>query len=87
MKAMIMAYEAGDNREAARIYFQLAPFFASLNQNGRINPIPILRGAIAAASGIPIGPPRSPQVPATAAELEVTNSVLEALVRDRELVR
>jgi 4-hydroxy-tetrahydrodipicolinate synthase len=87
MKAMISAYYAGDNSEAARIYFQLAPFFASLNQNGRINPIPILRGAIAAASGIPIGPPRSPQVPATAAELKVANSILETLIQDREFVR
>jgi 4-hydroxy-tetrahydrodipicolinate synthase len=87
MKAMIRAYYAGDNAEASRIYFQLAPFFASLNQNGRINPIPILRAAIAAASGIKIGPPRSPQVPATAAELEVTNTILEAIVRDREFAQ
>jgi 4-hydroxy-tetrahydrodipicolinate synthase len=81
MKAMIRAYYAGDNAAASRIYFQLAPFFTSLNQNGRINPIPILRAAIENVSGIKIGPPRSPQVPATAAELEYTLSVLDGLAR------
>lgn len=86
MKAMIDAYFCGDNAGASRIYFRLAPFFAALNQNGRINPIPILRAAIEAASGIPIGPPRSPQVAATAAEKEVIHSVLADVLRDRGLV-
>jgi 4-hydroxy-tetrahydrodipicolinate synthase len=82
MKGMIQAYYAGDVAKASRIYFRMAPFFASLNQNGRINPIPILRGAIERMSGIKIGLPRSPQVPATAAELEVTYAILDGLVRD-----
>lgn len=84
MKEMIQAYYAGDNVEASRIYFRLAPFFASLNQNGRINPIPILRGAIERISGINIGPPRSPQVRATATELDFTCSILDGLIRGRE---
>ena len=86
MKGQIEAYYAGDNVKASRIYFRMAPFFASLNQNGRINPIPILRGAIERVSGIKIGSPRSPQVPATAAELAVTNAILDGLARDRELL-
>jgi 4-hydroxy-tetrahydrodipicolinate synthase len=79
MKAMIGAYCRGENAEASRIYFKLAPFFASLNQNGRVNPIPILRAAIEKVTGIPIGPPRSPLMPATAEELAVTEAVLDGL--------
>jgi 4-hydroxy-tetrahydrodipicolinate synthase len=79
MKAMIDAYYKGDNVKAAAIYFKMAPFFAALNQNGRINPIPILRGAIEKASGIKIGPPRSPQVPATAEEIAVAGAILDGL--------
>lgn len=81
MKAMIQAYFDGDNRRASRLYFALAPFFASLNQNGRINPIPILRAAIEKVSGIPIGPPRRPQTPATAEEIAVTAAALDRLER------
>ncbi len=76
MKGLIGAYCSGDNGKASRIYFRMAPFFAALNQNGRINPIPILREAIARVSGIAIGPPRGPQVPATAAEMAVVEAVL-----------
>jgi 4-hydroxy-tetrahydrodipicolinate synthase len=76
---MIDAYYQGDNVKASRIYFKLAPFFASLNQNGRINPIPILRGAIEMVSGIKIGPPRGPQVAATAEEMAVTGAILDGL--------
>jgi 4-hydroxy-tetrahydrodipicolinate synthase len=79
MKAMIEAYYKGDNVKAAQIYFKLAPFFASLNQNGRINPIPILRGAIEMVSGIQIGPPRGPQVAATTDEMAATGAILDGL--------
>ena len=82
MKSMIEAYCQGDNAEASRIYFRLAPFFASLNQNGRINPIPILRSAIERVSGIEIGPPRSPQVAATAEEMAVTGAIVDGLASD-----
>lgn len=82
MKAMIAAYHQGDNRKAAAIYFKLAPLFASLNQNGRINPIPILRAAIERVSGIKIGPPRAPQVRATAEEAAVTGAILDGLGRN-----
>lgn len=79
MKAMIAAYYDGDNRAASAIYFRLAPFFAALNQSERINPIPILRGAIEMASGIRIGPPRRPLLPATHHELAVIRPILEGL--------
>jgi 4-hydroxy-tetrahydrodipicolinate synthase len=79
MKAMIDAYYKGDNVEASRIYFKMAPFFASLNQNGRIDPVPILRAAIEKASGIKIGPPRGPQVPATADEMAVAGAILDGI--------
>ncbi len=86
MQGMIATYYQGDPEKASKIYFKMAPFFASLNQNGRINPIPILRGAIAKVSGIRIGAPRSPQVPATAAEMDVTNAILDGLDKDRALL-
>jgi len=83
MKAMIDAYFQGDNAKASRIYFRMAPLFTALTQNGRVNPIPILRGAIAIKSGIPIGPPRSPQMPATPQELDVVRPILETLADDQ----
>ena len=52
MKEMIAAWFDNDNRKASALYFRLAPFFAALNQNGRINPIPILRSAIEMTSGL-----------------------------------
>lgn len=79
MAGMIDAYFAGDNAKASQIYFRLAPFFAALNQNGRINPIPILRAAIERVSGIAIGAPRSPQVPATAEEIAVIATIVDGI--------
>lgn len=81
MKAMIAAYFEGDSGKASRIYFHLAPFFAALGGKGRINPTPLLRTAIEMFSGIPIGPPRSPQVPATPDEIEVIKSALHDVTR------
>lgn len=79
MKAMIAAWFDGQNQKASEIYFKLAPFFAALNQNGRINPIPILRAAIESASGIRVGPPRRPQIRATAEEIAVIRPLVERL--------
>lgn len=77
MKAMIAAYFANDNRAASQIYFQLMPFFMALGQNGRVNPIPILRAATELCSGIRVGPPRLPLTPATAGEIGVIRPILE----------
>lgn len=79
MKEMIAAWFRGDNRRAVEIYFALAPFFAALNQNGRINPIPILRAAIEIGTGIQVGPPRRPLTPATEEEIAVIRPVVEQL--------
>ncbi len=81
MKAMIEAWFGGDNQRASKIYFRLAPFFAALNQNGRINPIPILRSAIEMGSGIRIGPPRRPHLRATQEEIEVIRPILAGLAK------
>jgi 4-hydroxy-tetrahydrodipicolinate synthase len=79
MKAMIAAWLGDDNSRATAIYFRLARFFRALNQNGRINPIPILRAAIELGSGIRIGPPRRPQMRATSEEIAVIRPILEGL--------
>lgn len=79
MKAMIAAWFDGHTRRASEIYFRMAPFFAALNQNGRVNPIPILRAAIEIASGIRIGPSRRPQARATAEEIAVIRPLIEEL--------
>lgn len=81
MKAMIAAYFEGDSAKASRIYFHLAPFFAALSGKGRINSTPLLRIAIEMFSGIPIGPPRSPQVPATPEEIAVVKNALDEVTR------
>jgi len=85
MTEMIKANFDGDDTEASRIYFRLAPFFAGLNRNGRIKPIPILRGAIETVSGIKIGPPESMEVRAPAAEFHKARSVLDVFLQESEL--
>jgi 4-hydroxy-tetrahydrodipicolinate synthase len=79
MKAMIAAYFDNDNQAASQIYFRLTPFFLSLCQNNRVNPVPILRGACEMVSGIRIGPPRLPLLPITHYEREVIRPILESL--------
>ncbi len=79
IKRMIAAYLAGDTVAASRCYFSVAPFFGAFGQNGRINPVPILRAAIEIASGLAIGPPRRPLQAATADEIAVIRPLLETL--------
>lgn len=79
MKAMIAAWFDGDNERASEIYFRLAPLFRALTQNGRVNPIPILRAAVEMHWGITVGPPRGPQVRATAEEMAVVQPILAGL--------
>lgn len=79
MKAMIDAYFNNDNQTASQIYFRLTPFFHSLCQNARVNPIPILRGACEMSSGIRIGPPRRPLTPMSDDESAVVRKILERL--------
>lgn len=79
MKAMMNAWFSGENQKATGIYYRLAPLFRALNQNDRINPIPILRAAVELHSGISIGPPRAPQVRATSEEIAVLHPILAGL--------
>ena len=79
MKAMIEAWCEGRNQRASEIYFTLAPFFAALGQNGRVNPIPILRAAVEMVTKIQIGPPRRPQARATDEEIAVIRPLVEQL--------
>ena len=78
MKKMIDLYLSGDSKESTEISLKLYPFFKSLNQNGRINPIPILRAAIS-MTWKDVGDPRLPLLPATSEERENVRKVLEKL--------
>ena len=69
------------------MYFRLAPFFASLNQEGENQSRSDFVGAIESVSSIKIGPPRNPQVSTSAAELDYTRSILEGFVRGDELAQ
>ncbi len=64
MKAMISAYMSGDVSSAQSIHMQLYELFRTFNQNGRINPIPILRAAIG-MTWCDVGAPRPPLSPVT----------------------
>lgn len=76
MNALIEALKQGNVSTAQRLHRKTFPFFEALYQNGRINPIPILRAAIGMA-GIDVGKPRSPMHPATTAEVSFMRQVME----------
>ncbi|MEW6578541.1 MAG: 4-hydroxy-tetrahydrodipicolinate synthase [Chloroflexota bacterium] len=78
MKAMIDLFMKGDAIGSTKISLELFPFFKALNQNGRVNPIPILRAAIS-MTWKNVGDPRLPLVPATEAERQHVREVLTAL--------
>ena len=69
---------------SVRNYFRITP---DTGMNTGINPIPILRAAIEMTSGIPIGPPRGPQLQATTGERAVIAAILEELNAGAELQR
>lgn len=81
MKRMIHVYKNGKVDEASEIYFKMMPFFKALNQNGRVNPIPLLKDAVTLSTGIDVGKPRLPSLGATPAELLLLKSTLESLRR------
>lgn len=78
MKHMIDLFMKGDSIESTKISLELYPFFKSLNQNGRVNPIPILRAAIG-MTWKEMGNPRPPLVPATEQEREHVRNVLQRM--------
>lgn len=67
MKKMIAAYLAGRNTEAQALHIQLYKLFRAFNQNGRVNPIPLVRAAVG-LTWREVGPPRLPLLRATEAE-------------------
>jgi 4-hydroxy-tetrahydrodipicolinate synthase len=75
MKQMIDLFVKGDAIAASQINLDIFPFFQSLNQNGRVNPIPILRAAIS-MTWKDVGDPRLPLLPATAEERNRVRQVL-----------
>ena len=54
-------------------------FCKSTGQNGRLLPNPIMRPAIELVTGIKLGPARSPLVPATEEETEITKAILKEI--------
>jgi 4-hydroxy-tetrahydrodipicolinate synthase len=72
---LINAILSGDIATARALHRKTFPFFEALGQNGRLNPIPILREAIKLA-GFDVGKPRSPLHPATPAEIRVLRKVM-----------
>lgn len=76
MSALIKALEAGNLAEARKLHRKTFAFFEALYQNGRINPIPILRAAIGLA-GFDVGGPRPPLRAATRGEVSVMSAVMK----------
>jgi 4-hydroxy-tetrahydrodipicolinate synthase len=78
VKHMIDLFMKGETLDAANLSLALFRFYQSLNQNGRINPIPILRAAIS-MSWKDVGSPRLPLLPATEEERAVVRRILADL--------
>ncbi|HHV63379.1 MAG TPA: 4-hydroxy-tetrahydrodipicolinate synthase [Firmicutes bacterium] len=81
MKQMIRSYKNGENTMASELYFKMMPFLKALNQNGRVNPIPLLKDAVTISSGIDVGKPRLPSLGATEAEKSLLKRVLSDIGR------
>lgn len=79
MGAMIAEQIKGNVAKASELYLKMMPFFRALNQNGRINPIPLLKDAIRLHTGINVGKPRMPSLGATPEEEAKLKEVLRAL--------
>jgi len=78
MKEMIAAYFRGDNATAQALHLQMYELFRAFNQNGRVNPIPLLRSALSIAWR-EVGPPRLPLLPGTEAEKAELRRILVQL--------
>ncbi len=73
---LIQALMAGKTTAAQRLHRKTFPFFEALYQNGRVNPIPLLKAAIT-LSGFDVGHPRSPLRRASAGEVRVLERVMK----------
>jgi 4-hydroxy-tetrahydrodipicolinate synthase len=79
MGSMIVEQIKGNVTKASELYFKMMPFFRALNQNGRVNPIPLLKDAIRLHTGLDVGKPRMPSIGATPQEEAKLRDVLRAL--------
>ncbi len=75
LRKLIDALIAGDIATAQEFHRRTFPLFESFYQNGRINPIPILKAGIKLA-GFDVGEPRSPLMPATPSEVKGIRAVM-----------
>lgn len=78
IKEMIDLFLAGNIIEAGKIQLSLLPIIRSMGQNGRSNPICLIKGAMSLV-GFPPSLPRLPLTPATDEELAVVKTHLEKL--------
>lgn len=79
MHDMIAEYLEGRVADAATRARQMMPLFRAFGDNGRANPVPLLKEAFRLHSGIDVGKPRMPSVPATGQETEGLREALRAL--------
>ncbi len=77
MRALVDAIVAGDLDTARALHRKTFPLFEAFYQNGRINPIPILRAGIGLA-GMPVGDARGPLDTATKPEVAALRAVMKA---------
>ena len=79
IRAIFEAFAKGDNETAKALFIPMYRFCKSTGQNGRLLPNPIMRPAIELVTGIKLGPARSPLVPATEEETEITKAILKEI--------
>lgn len=78
MKNMINLFLSGNVIEAGKIQLSLLPLLRSLTQNGRNNPVCLLKGAMNLI-GYPKCLPRLPLMPATPVEMELVKDKMKQL--------
>jgi 4-hydroxy-tetrahydrodipicolinate synthase len=75
---MIELFLAGNVLEAGKIQLELLPLIRSMGQNGRTNPVCLIKGAMAMV-GYPTCFPRLPLTPGTPEEMSIVRKRMEAL--------
>lgn len=76
MKNLVDSVQSGDLKRAQKINEKIFPLFEAFYQNGRVNPIPLVKAGIKLA-GFDVGPPRSPLSPATPSEVRNLRKVMK----------
>lgn len=76
MKKLIDSIHSSDLERAQKINEKIFPLFEAFYQNGRVNPIPLVKAGIELA-GFDVGPPRSPLSPATPSEVRNLRKVMK----------